>query len=325
MPLGVLVSLVFLVTVGAVVGGYMLLARRPDASLRRSVEDRLQQIGSVQGAEGEGLDSLIRKHTAGPLPMIDQFARSATKGLAIARWVEQSGTRLTISGVLVISFSLGVLGTMVGMLFDHRWYVWAAAFLAGAALPWLFVKNRRSARLYKFEEQFPDALDLMARAVRAGHAFGAGLKMVADELHEPVGPEFKKAFEEQNFGLSMKESLNNLALRVPILDVRFFSTAVLIQRETGGNLAEILDNLANVVRERFKIRRQVRVHTAHGRYTGYVLLALPPFLGVALQFINPDHMEMLFKDSIGQGLITGAIVMQTIGWFWIKHVVKIEV
>jgi tight adherence protein B len=323
MPLGLLVGLVFLVTVGAVVGGYLLLAQRPDAALRRSVEDRLQQIGNTQ--EADAADSLIRTHATGPLPMIDQFAKSATKGLAIARWVEQSGTGLTISGVTLISMGLGVLATIIGMMFDHRWYTWMGAFCAGAALPWMFVKNRRSSRLYKFEEQFPEALDLMARAVRAGHAFGAGMKMVADELHEPVGPEFKKAFEEQNFGLSMKESLNNLALRVPSLDVRFFSTAVLIQRETGGNLAEILDNLANVVRERFKIRRQVRVHTAHGRFTGYVLLALPPFLAVALQFLNPEHMELLFKDSIGQGLIMGAIVMQTIGWLWIKQVVKIEV
>jgi tight adherence protein B len=323
MPLGLLVAFVFLVTVGAVVGGYFLIAQRPDAALRRSVENRLQQIGNTQ--EDDAADSLIRVHASGPLPMLDQFAKSGSSGLAIARWVEQSGTRLTISGVLLISMGLGVLGTMAGMMFDHRWYVWIGSFVAGAALPWMFVKNRRSARLYKFEEQFPEALDLMARAVRAGHAFGAGMKMVADELHAPVGPEFKKAFEEQNFGLSMKESLNNLSLRIPILDVRFFSTAVLIQRETGGNLAEILDNLAGVVRERFKIRRQVRTHTAHGRYTGYVLLALPPFLAVALQFINPDHMEMLFKDSIGQTMIMAAIVMQAIGWFWIKQVVKIEV
>jgi tight adherence protein B len=323
MSLGLLVALVFLVTVGAVVGGYFLVARRPDAALRRSVEDRLQQIGTVQ--EGESADSLIRTHATGPLPMIDRFAKSATQGLAIARWVEQSGTGLTISGVFLISLGLGVLGSMLGMMFDHRWYTWTGAFLAGAVLPWMFVKNRRTARLYKFEEQFPEALDLIARAVRAGHAFGAGMKMVADELHEPVGPEFKKAFEEQNFGLSMKESLNNLSLRVPSIDVRFFATAVLIQRETGGNLAEILDNLANVVRERFKIQRQVRVHTAHGRFTGYVLLALPPFLSVALMFISPDHMEQLFKDPIGQYMVVGAIVMQTFGWLWIKQVVKIEV
>src|SRR5919106_4384986 len=125
--------------------------------------------------------------------------------------------------------------------------------------------------------------------------------------------------------MSLKDSLNHLALRVPILDVRFFSTAVLIQRETGGNLAEILDNLANVVRERFKIRRQVRVHTAHGRFTGYVLMALPGFLAVALMFINPEHMNLLFEEKIGQMMIVACIVMQAIGFIWIKQIVKIEV
>jgi tight adherence protein B len=179
--------------------------------------------------------------------------------------------------------------------------------------------------MHKFEEHFPEALDLMSRAIRAGHAFGAGMKMVADELGEPVGPEFRKAFEEQNFGLSMKESLNHLAERVPIIDVRFFVTAVLIQRETGGNLSEILDNLANVVRERFKIQRQVRVHTAHGRFTGYVLLALPGFLALALSFINPEHMNLLFRERMGHMLLMTALVMQTVGYFWIRQVVKIEV
>ncbi|MGH9347878.1 MAG: type II secretion system F family protein, partial [Vicinamibacterales bacterium] len=195
----------------------------------------------------------------------------------------------------------------------------------GGSLPFILVRQRRSSRLYKFEEHFPEALDLISRAIRAGHAFSAGMKMVAEEMSEPIGPEFRKAFEEQNFGMSLKDSLNNLSTRVPLLDVRFFATAVLIQKETGGNLSEILDNLAAVVRERFKIRRQVRVHTAHGRFTGYVLLALPAFLAIALSFINPEHMDLLFKDRIGQMLIAAAIVMQIVGWFWIKQVVKIEV
>ena len=136
---------------------------------------------------------------------------------------------------------------------------------------------------------------------------------------------FRKAFDEQNYGLPLKESLNNLAERIPSLDVRFFATAVLIQRETGGNLAEILDNLAGVVRERFKIRRQVRVHTAHGRFTGYVLMALPAFLAIALSFINPEHMQLLFEERIGQLMIVGIIVMQAAGFIWIKQIVKIEV
>jgi len=325
MSLEILAILVFLVVAGGVVGVAMLLASGPDAALRRTVEGRLQQLNGPATPAAGSAESLLRSTTTGPVPLIDRIAKHAVKGLAVERWVEQSGLRLTISGLFIISLGLGVLLAMGAMSIDHHWWAAAGGFLAGLGLPFGFVKSRRTARMNKFEEQFPEALDLMARAVRAGHAFGAGLKMVADELHEPVGPEFRKAFEEQNFGLSMKETLNNLALRVPLLDVRFFSTAVLIQRETGGNLAEILDNLANVVRERFKIRRQVRVHTAHGRYTGYVLLALPAFLAVALHFINPDHMAMLFKDRIGQTLILTAIVMQSVGWFWISRVVKIEV
>ena len=149
--------------------------------------------------------------------------------------------------------------------------------------------------------------------------------MAADELTAPAAPEFKKVFDQQNFGLPLSEALNGLAQRVPIMDVKFFVTAVQIQRETGGNLAEILDNLAHVVRERFKILRQVRVYTAHGRLTGYVLLALPAFLSVALMFINPDHMNLLFRERMGQMMLMAAIVMQTIGYLWIKRIVKIEV
>ena len=184
---------------------------------------------------------------------------------------------------------------------------------------------KRAKRLRTFEEQFPEGLDLISRALKAGHAFATGLKMVADEMPEPVGPEFRKTFDEQNFGLPMKDALDNLTFRMPLLDVRFFATAVLIQRETGGNLSEILENLAHVVRERFKILRQVRVYTAHGRFTGYVLLALPAVLCIALSFINPDHMNVLFHEPMGRMLLTGALVMQTIGFLWIKQVIKIEV
>src|SRR5258705_13523409 len=165
----------------------------------------------------------------------------------------------------------------------------------------------------------------MSRAIRAGHAFQTALGMVADELPAPVGQEFRTTFDRQNFGLPIRDAMNEMADRVPILDVRFFVTAVAIQRETGGNLAEILDNLAHVVRERFKIRRQVRVHTAHGRFTGYVLLALPAALAIALSFINPEHMQVLFREHMGQMMLMGAIVMQTVGFLWIRKVIKIEV
>jgi len=201
--------------------------------------------------------------------------------------------------------------------------VFGAAF--GFALPFMALRFKRTKRLRKFEEEFPEALDLISRALKAGHAFATGLKMVADEMSDPIGPEFRKTFDEQNFGLPLKDSLENLTLRVPLLDMRFFSTAVLIQRETGGNLSEILENLAHVVRERFKILRQVRVYTAHGRLTGYVLLALPAVLAIALSFINPEHMNMLFRERMGQIMLMCALGMQTAGFVWIRQVVKIEV
>src|SRR5207302_8325727 len=180
----------------------------------------------------------------------------------------------------------------------------------GGFAPFGWLMHRRGTRMKKFEEQFPEALDLLSRAIRAGHAFQTAMGMVAEELHWPVGPEFKKTFDQQNFGLPLRDALNQLAERIPILDVRFFVTAVVIQRETGGNLSEILDNLAHVIRERFKIRRQIRVHTAHGRFTAFVLLSLPPALAIALTMLNPGHMKLLFDDKTGQMALVVALIMQ---------------
>jgi tight adherence protein B len=199
------------------------------------------------------------------------------------------------------------------------------ALVAGAAAPTCFLMFKKSRRMAQFEEQFPEALDLLSRALRAGHAFQTAMGMVADDLKEPVGPEFRKTFDQQNFGLPLRDSLFQLADRLPLMDVRFFTTAVLIQRDTGGNLAEILDNLAHVVRERFRIRRDIRTKTAHGRFTGLVLLGLPAGLGVILAMINPDHMDLLFTHRIGQMLIGIAIVMQTVGFFWIRRILDLEV
>jgi tight adherence protein B len=230
-----------------------------------------------------------------------------------------------MSALLLIAF---VSALVFGFIFSTALRMsigWVLGGAAGFMLPFLYLRIKRNRRMAAFEEAFPEALDLMARALKAGHAFATGLKMVADEMSEPVGPEFRKTFDEQNFGLPLKDALTSLTIRIPILDVRFFSTAVMIQRETGGNLAEILENLAHVVRERFKILRQVRVYTAHGRLTGYVLLALPVFLMIALAFINPDHMNLLFREPIGHKLLAAAAVMQVVGYFWIRQVVKIEV
>lgn len=317
-----LAALVVFVVVGAIVAAIAHSAMRlPGTLATHRMERRLREV-SYRDEKDEQRQSFIRHHEAGPMPALDRVFGG---GGALARLIEQSGVPTSPSMIILISFGLGVALTLASMLFIRFAFVWPFIFLIGCATPTLWLKFKRSQRLKRFEEQFPEALDLLSRAIRAGHAFQTAMGMVADELPAPVGTEFKKSFDQQNFGLPLKEALDEMAERVPILDVRFFVTAVLIQRETGGNLSEILDNLAHVVRERFKILRQVRVHTAHGRFTGYVLLALPAALGIALSFINPDHMRLLFEERMGQMMIMAAIVLQTIGYIWIRRVIKIEV
>ena len=328
MTIEVLVMLVFVAVTAGVVGIFMLMSGRSQVQREKAIQNRLQEVGGGPAASEDGAPAsgtLLLKEIVGPMPNMNRAATAALKGSSVERWLQQSGTAMTISAVILITLLFGALASIATFMFTHLWWAAIVAFVLGLGIQPMILKHKRTGRIYRFEEHFPEALDLLSRAVRAGHAFSAGMKMVADELDDPVGPEFRKAFDEQNYGLPLKESLNGMAERMPLLDVKFFATAVLIQRETGGNLAEILDNLAGVVRERFKIRRQVRVHTAHGRFTGYVLMALPAFLAVALVFINPEHMNLLFEERIGQLMILASIVMQAIGFIWIKQIVKIEV
>ena len=317
--------IVFLLGAGAVLGAYAALMYLPDHMNRRRVELRLRDVSSPLSFDDDDHATVVKKESASPLPMLDRAVVRIGAGQWLTRFIEQSGVRTTPGALILLSvMTAAIAGVTANILVRHLVAVPVAAVIGGCA-PFGFLFHRRTVRMNTFEEQFPEALDLLARALRAGHAFQTSLGMAGDEMKAPVGPEFKKTFDQQNFGLPLRDALLQLAERMPLLDVRFFVTAVQIQRDTGGNLAEILENLAHVVRERFKIRRQVRVHTAHGRFTGYVLLALPGALAVALSFINPGHMQALFREHIGQMMLMGAIVMQTIGFIWIRQVIKIEV
>jgi tight adherence protein B len=319
--------LAFLVMTAAVVAGWVTAMRLPEFLAGRRMERRLRDVSAAPevpaGAEGE--PTVVKQKDRGPLPAVDRLVAGTGLGSGLSKLIEQSGVRVSPGAVAAISIGTAAAAAFLSMILVRHAVAPIVGGLVGLMVPTLFLKQRRASRLKKFEEQFPEALDLLSRAVRAGHAFQTAMSMVASELKEPVGPEFKKTFDQQNYGLPLRDALNEMAERVNILDVRFFVTAVLIQRESGGNLAEILDNLAHVVRERFKILRQVRVHTAHGRFTGWVLMALPAALAVALSFINPDHMTLLFKESLGQMLLLVAIVMQIVGFIWIRQVIKIEV
>ena len=312
---------VFLVTTGGIVGVYVFFARRPAAKAQQRVDRRLRDIvpADIPG------NSVVVSGLTGPLPGFGRRIANTAAGAWLSRLIEQSGVHTTPGSIILFSLLAAVAGGLIASLLVAAAVARLGGVAVGLAMPCLYLMRRRAVRLRKFEEQFPEALDLLSRAIRAGHAFQTGMGMVADELPAPVGLEFKKTFERQNFGLALRDSLDELSERVPLMDVRFFVTAVTIQRETGGNLSEILDNLARVVRERFKLLRQVRVYTAHGRFTGYVLLALPAGLGLMLWRLNPDMMEPLFVTAMGQMMLIAAMVLQTVGFVWIRQVIKIEV
>ena len=321
----ILVVSVFVLGTAIVAGLCLGVVNLPGYLAQRRLQARLGELSVIDEPASEDGGDIVKERHAGPLPALDRLAGGTTRGLSLTRWVDQSGVRISLSGLLVASLVCALAFGFILSAVTKMQIGWMIGGGMGLVAPFIYVRVKRTRRFRAFEENFPEALDLVSRALKAGHAFATGIKMVADEMAEPVGPEFRKTFDEQNFGLPLKDALANLTDRMPLLDVRFFATAVLIQRETGGNLSEILENLAHVVRERFKILRQVRVYTAHGRLTGYVLLALPAFLAIALAFINPEHMQLLFKERIGHMLLIAAVIMQTVGYFWIKQVVKIEV
>ena len=326
MPIALLVTLVFAFGAALVVGLAALAVYLPGALAERRLARRLEDVSAPADipADGDG-EALVMRAAEGPFAAMDRLAARTSAGSWLRNIIDQSGCRTSPAAVAATSLALAVVAALIAHLLAPIWFAPIIAGAAAAAAPVMWLLNRRTARMRKFEEQFPEALDLLSRALRAGHALQTALGMVAEELKEPVGPEFKKTFDQQNFGLPLRDALHQMTERMPIIDVRFFVTAVLIQRETGGNLSEILDNLAHVVRERFKIRRQVRVHTAHGRFTAFVLLSLPAGLAVALTAINPEQMHPLFYEHMGQMLLLAAMVLQTIGFVWIRQVIKIEV
>ncbi len=324
MPIWLILVAAFVLGVAAVAAVGLGLVHLPGFLMRRRIEQRMRESG-LESADAKADLSLVKAERSGPLPALEKALAGTGGGGALKRLIEQSGSRVSGTSIILAAIVCAIASGGLVAVFVRFILAPIAAALVGLTFPFLMLRYRRSKRMKSFEEQFPDALDLLSRAIRAGHAFTTAMGMVASEAPDPIGPEFRKTYDEQNFGLPMKEALNNLAVRVPLLDVRFFVTAVLIQRDTGGNLAEILDNLSYVVRERFKVLRQVRVYTAHGRFTGYVLMALPPSLALVLMFINPEHMGLLFTERMGHVMLTIAVVLQIIGFVWIKKVVKIEV
>jgi len=229
---------------------------------------------------------------------------------------------VTAGMLLTLSFLLAWLVFLVCLVLGLPVSLAFLLALLASTIPFLVIAIIRQRRFLRFEEVFPDAIDLLGRAVRAGHAFTTGLDLISKELPPPVSEEFGRTYEQQNLGLPLRDALQNMTKRVPLADVRIFVTALLIQRESGGNLAEILDNLSFVIRERFKLMRQIRVYTAQGRLSLYLLVAIPPLMGLMIYVLNPEYIMRLFTDPIGHVLLIVGIILQVLGYFIIRRIIQ---
>jgi tight adherence protein B len=288
--------------------------------LARKVMKKLSSFADQLDAEG----SAVMKQRA-QQGWVASLQRRFPSIRDLAILMDRGKTEWGVGPFLFASAGLGIgLGLLVGIGMQSLLGGIVAAAM-GASIPYLVVKRRATQRMDKFEEQLPDAIDLMTRAIRAGHPLNAGFQMVADEASEPTAGEFRRVFEEQRFGLPFDDAVYGLADRVPLVDTRIMATAMLVQREVGGNLAEVLGNLAHVIRERFKIRRQLRVITAQGRMSGYVLAALPLFVGAAIWLLNREYVTLLFTHPLGKIMLVLAVVMQVTGYLWIRKIVNIEI
>lgn len=327
LPLATLVSagLVFLAVTLGTISLALFLEFWRERRVKRTALEQLRTLGLEAMALPASARSLFRGADPSKMGRLRSWAARIPQLQDLELTLEQAGSSWTIPTFLFVSSGLGLAFGLAALTATRSWLLSLPMGVLGASLPFLMVRRKRLRRMRAFEEQLPETIDLLGRAIRAGHPLSAGLKMVADECPEPVQGEFRRSFEEQRFGLPLDDSLMAMSDRVGLVDVRILTTAILIQRNVGGNLAEILDNLSYTIRERFKIRRQLRVYTAQGRMSGYVLALLPIVMGCVFYLLNPAYISLLFTDPAGKLALIVALVMQFIGFIWIRKIVDIEI
>jgi len=312
----------FIVVVGILLVPLVMAGGRQQKVIRR----RLEGIEKARARSDSNLElDLLRSELLSNVPALNRMLLRWRWSVRLREYIAQAGLQVKPGFLVLASIALG-LGAFLAARYWLLNSVLALPFaVLGTIIPFGYVASTRHKRFRAFEKNFPEALDLLARAVRAGHAFTTGLEMIGKELPEPLAGEFRIAFEEQNLGLPLKDALLNLSERMPLIDVRFFVVALLIQKESGGNLAEILDSLAYVIRDRFRIYGEVRVKTAQGRLTGGILIALPPIVGLLIAGLNPTYLRPLFFDPSGPYLLVAAGTLQVVGSVLLWKIVNIEV
>jgi tight adherence protein B len=297
----------------------------PSLRRRTRIRERLSSLRGVRpGAEPLNLD-LTRDEPVSQIATLARMLSPAGPLIGeLGKTIAAAGLRISISTFVLASVFGGLLAAMAAQLVAAALPLTLLAWAAGTALPWLLVRRALRLRVRRLDEQFPEALDVIARALRAGHTLADGIGMAAEETPAPLGSEFRRLFEQQNYGPSFTGAIRAFADRVPVLEARLFGTAVLTQREVGGNLADVLDGLAAVTRDRFAVRRQVRTLTAHGRLTGWILACAAPALAAGMFLLNPEHPKVLLDDPIGLRMLAGAAVLQVVGTLLVRRIVDVE-
>lgn len=318
-----LLCAVFLFTVSIVEMLYLIWTESKFAE-KRTVKKRLLYI-SAGGKHGQEKLSLYRDRVLRDVGTFERFVFNIPRIAGLDRKLLKANVPLNATTFIVGSVALGGIGLLVGLRYLPQVAAAVALGLLFLIIPFMWLKIAEKKYYAKFQEQLPEGLDLLARAVRSGHALTAGLEIIAEEMENPIRSEFAAVVDEVNLGLTLKEALYNLCERVPSMDLRFFTIAIITQKETGGNIAEILDNISRLIRERFQFARQVKALTAEGRYSAGILIALPIVMFIYVYFVNYDYISTLWTEDIGRYMIFGAIVLQVVGAYFIKKIVTIEI
>lgn len=323
--MGVIVALVFVGVFAAIALPLIAAATTPSRRARQALVTLDSAIKAESRETREQILDLRKDEQLSSIPWLNRKLLSLELTPYLSRLLAQGA----------VNWSAGRLVTASAVCFAIPSYLIYARFnsflisilvgLVSGSLPLVWATYKRRKRFSKFEETLPEALDMMVSALRAGHSLIAAMSLVGRECPDPVGGEFKICFEEQNYGLELKQALDNLLTRVPLQDLKIVSTAIMIQKESGGNLAEVLDKTSHVIRERFRLKRQIMVHTAQGRLTGWVLTGIPVVLGVAMYFVNPGMISILWKSPLGVELLWGAAGLTILGGIIIQRIVGVDV
>jgi tight adherence protein B len=319
-----IISVLIFIAVLLLLEGAYLLWKSHKGPQAKKIESRLRALSASR--DNSQQTQLLKKRMLSEVPAIERFLLSIAKAQRLDKFILQSGLGWTVSRLLLSCAALGVIACMIMIYAAHQSLLLSVLIGAVfAAVPLLYVSNRRGNRLGKFERQLPEALDLITRALRSGHAFSSALQMVGEEMAEPIAGEFRIVHDEVNFGVALQQALTNLSERVPLTDLRYFIVSVLIQRESGGNLTEVLGNLSRLIRERLKLMAKVKVLSSEGRLSAWVLGIMPFALAGVMYLVNPEFMSPLWTDPIGISIIKYMLILMAFGAFVLSRIIKIRV